>query len=218
MKDMGKTFNVYLVDDHPCMLDGLERLMADQSSYSVIGKAILGRSAIEAVPRLGVDILILDLDLPDLTGFEVAKALKNQVNHIVLYSYCLSQDRIRQAQLLGIKGGIEKTFSSDKLIECLDGIRANKTIFFTKSTLNYSSARPSSIKHSPVKQLSKQENKIVKLVAEGMTTQQIALALFVSLKTVEWYRGNICRKLGLSGKGALLRYALSHRHLLLAQG
>jgi len=198
---------IIIANDHPLFLKGLKDALDEESDFEVIDTANNGKQALEKINLLQPDVVTLDLDMPQLNGIEVAKwVLKNHPHiKIIILSMHKVADIIRAAMALGIHGFVFKDDAVNDLVSAIrtvsDGGKyistdnQNEGLFFQKS-------------EKLLEELTKKEKEILKDIAHQKTTRQIAEAHFISLKTVENHRANICRKLNIHGNNSLLKFAI----------
>ena len=201
-----KTIKIFVADDHPLFLKGLKDTLAEELDFDLIGSAINGKEALDKIKDLQPDIATLDLDMPLMNGIEVAKILlkENKNIKIIILSMHKDPDIIRAAMALGIHAYVFKDDAVNDLVSAIRvvnegknyvSIDSSKLVFFlnTNESLN---------------DLTKMERVIIEEISLQKTTKQIADEHFISIKTVENHRANICKKLNLTGNNSLLKFAL----------
>ena len=202
-----KAIKIFIADDHPLFLKGLKDTLSEEIDFDLMGSAINGQEALKKIIDLQPDIATLDLDMPLMNGIEVAKILlkEHQNIKIIILSMHKDPDIIRAAMALGIHGYVFKDDAVNDLVSAIRVINegknyisvdAAKKSFFTK----YS--------HELIGDLTKMEKVILREIALQNTTRQIADEHFISIKTVENHRANICKKLNLTGNNSLLKFAI----------
>jgi DNA-binding NarL/FixJ family response regulator len=212
---MSKT-RVLLVDDHEVVRRGVAGLVRDaHPDWEVCGEASSGREAIAAAARLNPDIVVMDISMPDMNGFEATREiLKSSPGaEVLILSMHESEEIVHQVLSAGARGYILKQDAGTDLITALEAIRQHK-LFFTprvsevvlKGYLGRAAAQASPDR--PFSLLSPRELQIVKLVAEGKSNKEVANTLKISIKTVESHRAHIMQKLGLHSITELVRYAI----------
>ncbi len=210
--------NVLIADDHPLFREGLKKLIDEQTGFEVIACSGNGIETIQLLRTLLPDIAFLDIHLPGKSGLEiVSSANQNKLptRFIILTMYD-DKEYFEAAMELGIKGYLLKENDSIEVVKCLRAVR-NGEIFVSPrffpllAVNNHSSANH--VVDSNINSLTRQEWKILKKVAENKTSRQIASELFISLRTVQKHRNNICHKLNLQGSHRLLEFALDHKDL-----
>lgn len=202
-----KTIKIIVADDHPLFLKGLKDTLSDEADFEILDSASNGQEALEKIIALQPDVATLDLDMPLMNGIEVAKVLlKDHKNiKIVILSMHKDADIIRAAMALGINGYV---FKDDAVNDLVSAIRVANEGGHYISVDNTKAFAFVNDNNELIGDLTKMEKLILKEIALQKTTKQIADENFISTKTVENHRANICRKLNLSGNNALLKFAL----------
>lgn len=212
---MGKKRTVLIVDDHPFFREGLKSLLANQSSYELVGEAGSGDEAFKKANQLSPELVIMDISLPDTSGIEVTRAIRSLLpeTRVVILSMHLKVDYIVRAFRAGATGYITKESATERLFECLEAV--SKGEYFVDSSLHYavvqnlmkSSEQEAETTDSGYGALTPREQEVMRLLAEGLSAKEVAEKLFISKKTVENHRSNIMRKLDLHSTVELVRYA-----------
>lgn len=189
---------IIIADDHPLLLKGLYDFLLEKK-YNIIDKASDGISAYNLILKHNPDIAILDIEMPKLTGIEIAKKCK--ANHIstkiILITLHREKDLFYQAQELNIFGYILKDFAIEEIQTCLDSV-SNGIPYFSPKIKSLLTKKSES--NNLLSNLTPSEVKILKLIAKDKTNKEIAEMLFISVRTVEKHRSNIIIKLSLSPK------------------
>ena len=202
-----KTIKIITADDHPLFLKGLRDTLVEEVDFEVVELATNGQQALEKIEKWQPDVVTLDLDMPVLNGIEVAKiVLKNYPNiKIILLSMHKDADIIRAAMALGIHGYV---FKDDAVNDLVGAVR---TVFGGGNYISVDNTKKSFFLNQSnelIGDLTKTEKLILKEIAKQKTTKQIADENFISTKTVENHRANICKKLNLFGNNSLLKFAM----------
>ncbi len=211
--EKAKKFSLVIVEDHPLMRDGLRSLLKMRPEYTVVGEASEGREAIRLARQLQPDLMLLDLSMPGTNGIEALKEIKQvsgQTRVLVLTAH-KDAEHIFAALKAGADGYALKNDNHEMLLTAmrctLDGDRFLSPSISTVVVANYllqdSLATP-----SIYDLLSVPERKVLKLVAEGKRTSEIAQYLCLSVKTVESYRTRLMKKLDRHSIAALTTYAI----------
>lgn len=214
---------VLVVDDHPVFRAGLRQVIAADSRFTVIGEAGDGLEALQCLRELKPDVMVLDLDLPKLDGLGVARELQSAKNAIpiVILTMHKRESLINEAVDLGVRGFVLKDNTVTDLLECLRAVGRGESWFSPalSSVWGRRRSRQTALqKEQPgLAELTTTERQILRLVADNLTSREIAERQGVSPLTVETHRKNICRKLNLEGSHPLLQFALRHRSELLAE-
>jgi DNA-binding NarL/FixJ family response regulator len=211
---------VMIVDDHPLFRQGLRQAIGGDSRFEVIGEAEDGEIALERILELCPAIAVLDVNLPKLNGLEIAAALrakKSRVNLVIL-TMLKDEQAFNKALNLGIHGYVLKENAADEILNCIAAVSRSEAYVspsLTDFLLRRRSRAESLASHKPgLEDLTVAEKRILKRVAQGRTNKEIAAELFVSPRTVESHRSNICEKLELTGANRLLQFAFENRDAL----
>lgn len=209
---------VILADDHPVFREGLVHVLESDASFNIVGVAGDGEEALALTRRLRPDIAILDIDMPKASGLAVAEAIReeNLPTNVVILTMYREPGMFRRALDLGARGYVLKDSAVTEIPACLHLVAAGKAYIspaLSGELLERTEDTPLP-ELASLADLTPAERRVLRLVAEGMTSPQIADSLGNSTKTIENHRSAICGKLGLSGPQALLRFALENRTLL----
>lgn len=207
-----KVTTVLIADDHPLMRAAVTGLVEQIPMIEIVKAAENGVEALHFIHQLKPDIAILDVDMPLMDGLEVvrsAKGTKSETRFIIL-TFHKEPAMCKKALELGVMGYVLKENSSVEITECLEHVRRGRQYI---SNVVLEAMRTDVA--SPIDGLTDTEKKIVVLISKGMSSQDIAELLFVSNKTIENHRSNICRKLNLDGKhNSLVKWALENKELM----
>lgn len=210
---MGKP-NILIADDHPLLLRGLEEFLKERK-YNIINTHSDGLSAYNAIIRDKPDIAILDIEMPNLTGVDIAKNCKrHQIDtKIILITLHKEKKLFEDAVKYNIHGYLLKEFALTEIEACIASVSRGEPYFSEKIYKRFTNV---SEHNSHIEKLTPSEVKILKRIAEEMTSTEIADLLSISVRTVEKHRANIIRKLTLEQKpNALLIWSQKNKQLLL---
>ena len=209
-----------IVDDHPLFRQGLRQAIGGDSRFEVIGEADNGQTALDRILELRPEVAVLDVNLPGLSGLEVVAALRAKKLRvsIVILTMLKDEQAFNKALNLGIHGYVLKENAAEEILNCIAAVSRNEAYVspsLTEFLLRRRSRAESLASHKPgLDDLTVAEKRILKRVALGKTTKEIAAELFISPRTVESHRANICEKLELIGANRLLQFALENRDAL----
>ena len=214
---MKKQINVLIADDHPIFRSGLRSIIEADALLKVIGEAEDGESALACIHTLQPDVAVLDIDMPPPDGLAVARQVQEErlpVETIFLTMH--NEEELLNAALdAGVKGFIVKDGAANELNACIKAVAAGKN--FVSPTLTGHLLKRRDKPDTPVRQssaindLTAAERHVLLLISESMSNKEIGEKMFISVRTVEHHRSNICAKLNLTGKNALLSFALTHK-------
>ena len=207
---------ILIADDHELIRRGLRDLLSTQSGWQLVGEACNGIDAVEMAVSLKPDIAILDFSMPGLNGPEIAKQIVEKVPQtgVVVLTMHDSERVIREVLHAGARGLVLKSDADRDLLAAVDAVAENRHFFasrvaelilreyFTGDTVSAITGKKT------VSQLTEREGEVMRLLADGKTSKQVAMQLQISIRTVESHRINISRKLGFSSIADLVRYAI----------
>jgi DNA-binding NarL/FixJ family response regulator len=204
---------VFLVDDHPIVRQGLALLINRERDLMVCGEADGAPAALQALPRIQPDLLVLDLSLDGPDGLEMLKAIRNRdtVLPVLILSMHDESSYAERALRAGANGYIMKQEATEKVLVAIRRILQGKVYLSEKLTNRmleqfvHGSGVPSG---DPVGTLSDRELEVYRCIGAGQGTRQIADELHVSVKTVESYQAHIKEKLGLRNGRQLVKHAI----------
>jgi DNA-binding NarL/FixJ family response regulator len=202
---------IVLTDDHPIVLDGLQRLFQMQPDFEVVATCRDGDSALKTVNEKQVDVLVLDQRMPGKTGLDVLRALAGDQLpcRTVLLTAALRDDEVVEAVRLGATGVILKEASPDTLLDCVRRVHRGEQ-WIDHETLSRAFGhvlQRESAAREAGKMLTPREIEIVKMIASGLRNKAIADRLTISEGTVKIHLHNIYEKLGVDGRLELVLFA-----------
>jgi len=213
---MGDLIEVLLADDHPVVRRGLKSTIEEDSRLRVIAEAADGTEALRKIIELKPAVAIVDIDMPGLNGLGVARELAAQAidTRIIFMTFHANEDLMRAAMDVGGKGYLLKGSETDEVAAAIHAVVAGRTyIGSTMATVLLKQAMDTS-QQLDISVLTPTEKKILRLIADGLSSKEIGDVLSIHYRTVENHRTNMCRKLNIEGANALARFALQHRAAL----
>lgn len=211
---------IIIADDHPVFRNGLANIISKDNEIEIIGEADNGERALELINELKPDIALLDIHMPKMTGLQVLREIKKkkiEVKTIFLSIYS-DEEIFDEAMDNGISGYVLKDSAVSDILECIVKV-AEGNYYISPSVSNFLVNRRDKIKklesNKPaINELTKTELNVLRLIAEGKTSNEIAEEMFVSHKTIENHRTNINSKLNLKGPHSLIKFAIENKSLL----
>ena len=217
IKKMNDEIQIVIADDHPIFRSGLRGIIEAEPGLKVVAAAENGETAFAYICQYEPDIAILDFDMPHKDGFAVAHAIeeKNLAVDVIFLTMHNSESIFNAALNLGIKGYVLKDSAMPEIIDCIKTVVNGKNYISPQlSTMFLKRINRVNDLHEnkpSLNNLTPAESNILKLVADEKTSRQIADELFISIRTVDRHRANICLKLNLHGTNALLKFAVVHK-------
>ncbi len=207
---------VLLVDDHEVVREGLRSVLKRERGIEVVGEAGSAEEAIAQAARLGPDVVVMDVRLPDRSGVEACREIRSadpNVRIIMLTSYA-DEEAVFSSILAGASGYLLKQIRGQELVRAIEAVASGQSLLdpgVTQKVLERMRRLAADRPADEMTQLSPQERKVLALVAEGKTNKEIAVALGLSDKTVKNYLSNVFEKLNLSRRSEAAAYFARRR-------
>ena len=198
---------VLIVDDHPMVAEGIESILESYDDITVVGTLSNGREAVDQLPRLAPDVVLMDLNMPEIGGLTATEMLLelNPELRVLILSMHDSPEYISTALSHGAMGYVLKDVPTDEIKTAIDAVMGGEQYLCTGAQ---GSLKPTtSADREP---LTSREQTVLLQLAQGKSNKEVALELDISVRTVETHRKNIKRKLGISSTAGLTRYAMEH--------
>jgi two-component system response regulator NreC len=205
---------IVLVDDHAVVRTGISMLLESQANIVIVGEASSGSQALEIVPELNPDVVIMDLTLPDISGIEVTRRLKEVSPNVAIVALTIHEDEHYFFEMLaaGADGYVPKRAAADDLIKAIQAAANGEVYIYpslAKILVNDFIKSADGQRVSPDSGLiSAREQEVLEYLANGLSNESIAEALSISKHTVARHRENLMRKLGLHSRSELVKYAI----------
>jgi DNA-binding NarL/FixJ family response regulator len=204
---------ILIADDHAMIRDGIKTLLKQNRDYVVAGEAVNGNEAVEKYKILSPDLVILDISMPGLNGMEAAREIleDDPAARIIMLSMYDDEDYISQCIEYGVKGFVVKNESGGELDYAIKSVLDGRNYFSNRVqeviVKKYTSAATRRRQKEPEVKLTSREMEIIKLISDGLTSQQMADKLFISPRTVETHRANLMKKVGVKNAIELVKKA-----------
>jgi len=210
---MNKT-KLFLVDDHQIFIDGLQGILEDENNFEVSGHANSGKDAIKKIRYLNPDLVIMDIEMPDMDGYSTTRYISDHFPEIKVLALSMYDDlgSIRKMLDAGAHGYLFKNVDKHELITAINQIVEDGSYLEPKvlHLLLSQAAKPKKLSESI---LTARETDVLKLIATGFQNPEIADKLYISIFTVKSHRKNILSKLNLRNTAQLVRYAIENDYL-----
>jgi DNA-binding NarL/FixJ family response regulator len=204
---------ILVADEHRIVREAIISMLENEGDIQVIGEAEDGRTAVEMALELRPDIVIIETSLPSLNGIEATRQIIGAFPDIKIIALSGHSDNRSVYEMLraGAMGYVPKQCAFSELISAIRNVISNKVYMSTQISGivvdGYLNRRPDS-ENSPYSVLTAREREVLQLIAEGKSTKVIAKELFVSVKTVEWHRSQLMKKLRMQSVAELVKYAI----------
>lgn len=202
---------ILLADDHPLVLESVRELL--EPNFSVVGTVQTGQQVLEEAEKLRPDIVLLDANMPGMSGFEAARQLKNLLPTVKIIFLTMLTEAIAVSEgfRAGAMGYVLKQDASDELHAAVQTVMANRRFVSSKLDMEVREAMECqwSRPEGYTTNLTERQRQILTMLANGTSTKKIAKELNISMKTVEFHKANITRKLGVRTTSDLIRVALA---------
>jgi DNA-binding NarL/FixJ family response regulator len=214
---MGSEIRVLIADDHPIFRQGLRQVIEAQRELTVVAEASDGGQALEHLQHGDITVAVLDVTMPVKDGFGVAREVRERRLAAALVFLTMHKDEhyLSAALDLGVRGYVLKDNATTEIVDCVRSVaRGDEYISPTLSSflIRRGTRAISLAEQEPaLERLTPAERRILRLVADGLTSREIAAQLCIGLRTVEHHRNNVAVKLELRGSHALTKFALKHQ-------
>jgi DNA-binding NarL/FixJ family response regulator len=213
---MSEALRILIADDHPLMRQGLRQVIEGEPGWQVVGEAGNGREALRMLRQLTPQVAILDINMPELDGFAVLQQLRGQelATEIIFLTIHSEEAFLHQALNLGARGYVIKNGAVAEIVLAIRAVMSGQhyaSPAMTSYLINRARASAAAPQQASLHDLTPTERRVLKLLAEYKTSREIAGELFISYRTVQTHRGNICQKLNIQGNHALMKFALAHQ-------
>jgi len=211
---------IVIVDDHPLFRNGLRQVIQGDARFELLGEADTGLTAMELIERTTPDLAVLDINLPDKSGLDIAATLRarGSTTRCVILTMLRDEAAFNKAMNIGVHGFLLKESIVTDIVNCLVSVAAGIPYVSPalSSFLLKRRDRAAALAETlpSLDDLTVAERRILKRIADKKSSKEIAAELEISPRTVETHRANIGSKLGLKGNNSILQFAIEHRDAL----
>ncbi|MCE7996046.1 MAG: response regulator transcription factor [Roseivirga sp.] len=200
---------IFIADDHQIVVDGIRSILEGLEGIVVVGGAASGEETLRQLARFEVDVLLLDINMAGMNGVQVAKRLKEEEHPVRILVLTMHNNPQFTKQLIeiGVLGCLMKNSGKQEMIRAIKEVHAGQRYYGAEITNTLFDSIDKSQKATQKAELTKREIEVLKLIANELTTNEIAEELFISTHTVETHRKNLLSKLGFKNSAGLARFA-----------
>lgn len=222
MSDQNIKYKVLLVDDHNIVRDGLRALLRGQRHLKIVAEAENGYQALETLAKKEVDLVLIDINMPEMNGIECTEQITKKYPDIRVLALTMMKEEqhIRQMLKAGASGYILKDAGKEELLRGINTVIEGKSYFSSEASqvmmmdlMGGKSSKRSKVTPSELIYLTGRERDVLKLIVKEMTNQEIAKELYISTRTVDAHRRSLLQKIGARNSVGLVKYALEHNLL-----
>ena len=209
---------ILIADDHAMFADGISSILNTEENINVIGQCLDGPSVLDYLAKEKVDILLLDVNLPGMSGIDVCKKVTTDypATKVIAISMFNEESFVTEILNNGAKGYVLKNTGREELLRAINTVLSGKSYFsddvtdtIMKGLMNQRKASKVTKKELP--KISRREKEVLELIVKEHTTQEIANKLFISLKTLESHRSNLLAKMNARNTAGLVRIAMENK-------
>lgn len=204
---MNKT-RILIVDDHQLVIDGLKAFFENSEEFQVIGEANNGEEAINCAQILGPEVILMDIDMPVLSGIQATQEIKRNLPEIKILIISMHDEKslIKKLMEMGVDGYLLKNSSRNEVFDAIETVLKDEK-YFSEDVLISVKGEKNKLYEKDEDDLTEREIEIIKLISQGMTNKDIGEELNISHRTVDTHRTNLMKKLEVTNVAGLIRYA-----------
>jgi len=212
---MKERIKVLLCDDHTLFREGIKAILKDEPGIEIVGEAADGRQAVAKALQLRPDVVLMDIAMPDLSGFDATRRIlqANPKAKVLILTMYEEEEVINRCLSAGASGYVLKDAPRAHLIHAIDVVNNGGQYLspraLKKVVRQYVKGSKSAA--TGYERLSDREREVLKLLADGLALKEIAVRLVLSVKTVDAHKTNLMRKLDLHDRSELIKYAIQRK-------
>ncbi len=205
---------ILVADDHSIVREGVRMILAGQEDFEVVGEASTGREALEQARALQPHVVVMDISMPDMNGIRATEKIRKELPSVQVLGLTMHEEDSYVFELLkvGAAGYVLKRAAAEDLVAAVRATHRGEAFLYPSVAKmvvqDFLQRAPAKEKEKALDGLTDREREVLTLVAEGLTNQEIAGRLFISIKTVQTHRAHIMEKLNLHDRTELVRYAI----------
>lgn len=206
---MNKPVRILIADDHTIVRSGLRLLLDAEPGIEVVGEALDGQEAVEKAAAFQPDVILMDVTMPNMDGLEATKMIKQSWPDIQILTLTMHRSDEYFFEMLknGASGYLLKGARTDELLDAVYAVARGEVFLYPSMAGKLVRGYLQQLDNRRTDDLTSREHEVLALLAEGFSSKEIAEKLVLSSSTVHTHRGNIMRKLNLSNRHELIKYA-----------
>jgi DNA-binding NarL/FixJ family response regulator len=213
---MKERIKVLLCDDHTLFREGIKAILKDEPSIEIVGEAADGRQAVAKALQLHPDVVLMDIAMPDLSGFDATRRIlrHNAKAKVIILTMYEEEEVINRYLAAGAAGYVLKDAPRAQLIHAIDLVNHGGQYMSSralKKVVKQYVKGARSTAATGYERLSDREREVLKLLADGLALKEVAVKLVLSVKTVDTHKTNLMRKLDLHDRSELVKYAIQRK-------
>ena len=212
---MKERIKVLLCDDHTLFREGIKAILKDEASIEIVGEAADGRQAVAKALQLHPDVILMDIAMPDLSGFDATRRIlqSNAKAKVIILTMYEEEEVINRCLAAGASGYVLKDAPRAHLIHAIDVVNKGGQYMSSRALKKVVKQYVKGAKSTATgyERLSDREREVLKLLADGLALKEIAVKLVLSVKTVDAHKTNLMRKLDLHDRSELVKYAIQRK-------
>lgn len=210
-----KRIKLLLVDDHPVVRKGIRSCLEGHEHLGILGEATDGQEAVNKVKELSPDVVLMDIDMPNMSGLEATKIIRKDFpkTRVLILSVHTNKEPVLQIIKSGAQGYVLKDASPDVLVRALEAIDAGEPFFspdISQIVLNQYMAEANEDEAAESLKLTAREKQVLAMIAEGKSNKDMANHLGVGVRTIETHRERVMDKLNIHSVAGLTKYAIAN--------
>jgi DNA-binding NarL/FixJ family response regulator len=200
---------VFVVDDHPLVQEGMRSLLGNEKGIEICGYAMTAQSCLGFFAHNSADVILMDINLPDMNGIDLCKEIKTKYPGIMVLALSTFNQGSYVTKMMenGASGYVVKNADKKELLEAIHEASKGKTYL----SFEAGQAMRKNNEYAQIPLITRREKEILLLIAEGLTNPEIANKLFVSSSTVDSHRKNLLAKLNVKNTASLIKFAMDHQ-------
>jgi two-component system nitrate/nitrite response regulator NarL len=209
-----KKIRLLLVDDHPIVREGIKSAFSSKANIWIIGEAATGEEALTKAKKLNPDVILMDINMPGMSGLETARRLRKSVPDSKILALTMHENKeyVLEMSQLGASGYVLKDSPPAELFRAIEAVHAGDSFFSPRASQHLLKAFLRNERRTtdrPAVELSQRERDVLQLIAEGLKTKDIAKRLGITDRTIETYRRRLMMKLGVHSLAGLVKHAIA---------